>query len=92
MAVPTKRPFIYSLLAALVLLLLGLAGLLWISYLREQRYQDEVKSLQFELSRKQDSLQRLQEQLLFPIPKQPTRDTTDGWNNPPESSRLSADK
>ncbi|OIN58567.1 hypothetical protein [Arsenicibacter rosenii] len=82
----------YSLLAALGLLLLGLAGLLWISYLREQRYQDEVKSLQFELSRKQDSLQRLQEQLLFPLPDKPARDTSDGWNNPPESAKLSVDK
>lgn len=92
MAVSTKRPFIYSLLAALVLLLLGLAGLLWISYLREQRYQDEVKSLQFELSRKQDSLQHLQEQLLFPVPKQPARDTSDGWSIAPKSDKLSADK
>ena len=72
------------------MLLFGLAGLLWVSYSRDQHYQDEVKSLQFELARKQDSLQRLQEQLLFPLPK---RDTTDGWStSTPQTSRFSADK
>lgn len=87
----SKRPFLLSLVAAVVLLLLGLAGLLWVSYARDQHYQDEVKSLQYDLSQKQDSLQRLKEQLLFPLPT-PKRDSSDGWSAAPTDSLLSADK
>ena len=86
----SKRPFLLSLVAAVVLLLLGLAGLLWISYTRDQHYQDEVKSLRFELTRKQDSLQRLKEQMLFPIPKRDSS-TNDGWSSAtPADSLLSS--
>lgn len=73
-----------SLVAAVILLLFGLAGLLWVSYVRDQRYESEMKSLRDELIRKEDSLQRLKEQLIFPMEK---RDAGDGWSS---STKVSA--
>jgi hypothetical protein len=73
----TSRLLIGSLLTAIALLLLGLAGVLWVGHQREQRYRTELDALKLEMAHRQKPPSTAVAQPALPAPAHP--DTADGW-------------
>lgn len=60
---PVNRGFVWSLLTAIIILLIGLMGLLYVSYNRDKQYQTEIQSLRQKLTQKDEQIDRLRSQI-----------------------------
>jgi cell division protein FtsL len=58
-----NRGLVWSLITAIIVLLLGLMGLLYVSYSRDQQYQSEIQDLRYKLTEKHNQLELLRNQL-----------------------------
>ena len=58
-----NRPVVYSLLAAIVVLLLGIVTLLGVAYYRHQRLADETNDLRRSLTQQEGQINELQSRL-----------------------------
>lgn len=74
------RGVVWSLLTAIVILLVGLMGLLYISYRRDQRYQSEIESLRLKLREKEVQMDRLRGRSQLPTIAPDT-----SWNTAPDT-------
>lgn len=75
------RAIVWSLLTAIVILLLGLMGLLYVAYNRDKQYQTEIQNLRHKIAKKDAQIEELQNQIR---PQTPKADTS--WTISPNSN------
>ena len=63
MSVGTRGGVVYSLLTVVIVLLLGIAALLWVAYNRHQRLEDATIDLQRNVNQQESQIKELQERL-----------------------------
>jgi cell division protein FtsL len=76
-----NRGLVWSLITAIIVLLLGLMGLLYVSYSRDQQYQSEIQDLRYKLTEKHNQLESLKNQL----PQRPAVPDT-SWGVSPDAA------
>ncbi len=76
------RGVVWSLLAAIVILLLGIVGLLYVAYNRDKQYQAEIQNLRQKIVKKDAQIEELQN----PIRQQLLKPDT-SWTIGPDPNR-----
>jgi|GEM_PF-5151591 len=76
------RGVVWSLLTAIVILLLGLMGLLYVAYNRDKQYQTEIQNLRHKIAKRDAQIEELQNQIR---PQLPQSDTS--WTTSPDPNR-----
>ena len=56
------RSIVWSLLTAIVILLVGVMGLLYVSYYRDRQYESEIQNLRHKVAEKDAQIEELQKQ------------------------------
>lgn len=77
------RSIVWSLLTAILILLIGVMGLLYVSYSRDKQYEVEIQNLRHKITEKDAQLDELKNKVLLPISLpdtvQRTPPTSNSW-------------
>jgi cell division protein FtsL len=77
------RSIVWSLLTAIVILLIGLMGLLYVSYSRDKQYANEIQDLRHKMAEKDAQIDGLKTRLREPASRRDTlrtsTPTNDSW-------------
>lgn len=76
------RGVVWSLLAAIVILLLGIVGLLYVAHNRDKQYQAEIQNLRHKMAKKDAQIEELQNPVRPHLSKPDT-----SWTISPEPNR-----
>ncbi|WP_461092046.1 hypothetical protein [Spirosoma gilvum] len=78
-----SRGVVYSLVAVVIVLLLGIMALLGVAYNRHQRLEDATIDLQRNLTQQENKITELQERLQDCDTTKATAPIDTSWNKPP---------
>jgi hypothetical protein len=73
----SRRGVVWSLLTAILILLAGVMGLLYISYNRDKQYDSEIRALRYKLTEQEAEIELLQNKLKRSVPPADT-----SWTKP----------
>lgn len=85
---PARHELVYSLLTIVFVLLVGIAGLLWVAYNRHQHLADQTLELRHSLDEQSNQITNLKERLehcdstevrVLADPGWAAKNTTNGW-------------